>query len=204
MDSENWILDWSSVVSEKCFNLARHYTFLQKGRKLFCCQYNPKEKGEHCIIATWSGKRTWHMAQIGMGCTVTGFTDENTYRVLLSAVKSMATEMPSRKKLTLLCLSDNNVGCQIQWLKTLKKLHTISNQNQILFCYVVGGVHKYCCSHWFIINEKYKFGKTFAFCSDNIWVYVQNIQKKTLWEDVIAMDLCWCCGLNCSLGCSDL
>lgn len=95
-------------MNEKCFSLAHHYTFLQKGRKLFCSRYNPKEKGEHCIIVTWFGKRCCR-AQAGTGCIVTGFTDECTLteELLLSAVKSMAIEMPSRKKLTLLYLSGN-------------------------------------------------------------------------------------------------
>jgi len=44
----------------------------------------------------------------------------HTKELLLSAAKSMATAILSRKKLTLICLSDNIVGCQIQWLNTFK------------------------------------------------------------------------------------
>lgn len=44
----------------------------------------------------------------------------HTEELLLSVAKSMATEILSSKKLTL-CLSDNIVGHQVQWLNTLRK-----------------------------------------------------------------------------------
>lgn len=180
------------------FQLTHHYTFLQKGRNLFY------RKREHCIIATWSGKRTRLMAQIGIGCIVTGFSSVHIqksccYLQQKAWQQKCQVERNSLYYVFQIILLDAKFS---GW--THSKTAYISNQKQILFYLMVRGVHKCRSSHWFTWIWEMCIWKYFCvlFCC-HLTIYVQKVQKKMIWEEVSALDFWWWCGLDGSLGFSD-
>lgn len=75
----------------------------------------PKKKGNIVSLSLSLGRERGVWPKLEQAAKLLSLLmNAHTAELLLSAVKSMAIEMPSRKKLTLLYLSDNNVGCQIQ------------------------------------------------------------------------------------------
>lgn len=123
--------------------------------------------------------------------------------LLISAAKSMAAKMLSRKKLTYCVFQIIFLDAKFSgW--THSKPGYIPNWKQIPFYLVVRGVHNCCCSHrfaWMWEIPVWKYFCVLFWC--HLIIFVQKIQNIIISEKVSTLDLCRCYGLNGGLGCSN-